>query len=91
MRNDLAPEIVIADGVYAVKGSANWFPSGERQQENGLSPSRGAVIAAVTRTILGPNHDFLPEQIVGPKLDVMALLAPKTPAAMPPLPPAPAA
>ena len=77
MRNDLAPEIVIAGGVHAVKGSANRFPPGERQQENGPGLSRNAVIAAVTRAILGPNHDFLLKQVAGTKLDVTALLGPE--------------
>ena len=77
--------------MHAVKGSANRFPPGERQQENGPSLSRNAVITAVTRAILGPNHDLLLKQVAGTKLDVTALLGPKTPAAMPPLPPAPAA
>jgi hypothetical protein len=48
------------------------------------------VIAAETRAILDLNHDFMLKQMVGTKLDVSALLAPKTPAAMPLLPPAPA-
>ena len=34
------------------------------------------MIAAVTRAILGPNHDFLLKQMAGPKLDVTALLGP---------------
>jgi hypothetical protein len=77
MRNDLVPEIVIAGGVYAVKGSANRFPPGERPQENGPRLSRNAVIAAVTRAILGPNHDFMLKQMAGPTLDVTALLGPE--------------
>lgn len=77
MRNDLAPEIVIAGGVHTVKGSANWFPPGERQQENGPRPGRNAVIATVTRAILGPNHDFLLKQMARTKLDVTALLGPE--------------
>ena len=91
MRNDLAPEIVIAGGVYAVKGSANRFPPGERQQENGPSLSRNAVIAAVTRAILGPNHELPLKQMAGTKLDVTALLGPEDTGRDAPLPPAPAA
>ena len=83
-------KIVIVDGVYTVKGSTNWSLSGEQQQDNELSLNRNAVIAAETRAILDLNHDFMLKQMVGTKLDVSALLAPKTPAAMPPLPPAPA-
>ena len=83
-------KIVIVDGVYTVKGSTNWSLSGEQQQDNELSLSRNAVIAAETRAILDLNHDFMLKQMVGTKLDVTKLLAPKTPAASPPLPPAPA-
>ncbi len=83
-------KIVIVDGVYTVRGSTNWSVSGEQQQDNELSLSRNAVIAAETRAILDLNHDFMLKQMVGTKLDVSALLAPKTPAAMPPMPPAPA-
>jgi len=45
---------VIVGGVYAVKGSANRFPPRGRQQENGPSLSRNAVIAAVTAPFSGP-------------------------------------
>jgi len=83
-------KIVIVDGVYTVKGSTNWSLSGEQQQDNELTLSRNAVIAAETRAILDLNHDFMLKQMVGTKLDVKTLLAPKTATAMPPLPPAPA-
>ena len=83
-------KILIVDGVYTVKGSTNWSLSGEQQQDNELTLSRNAVIAAETRAILDLNHDFMLKQMVGTKLDVKTLLAPKTASAMPPLPPAPA-
>ena len=83
-------KIVIVDGVYTVKGSTNWSLSGEQQQDNELTLSRNAVIAAETRAILDLNHDFMLKQMVGTKLDVTKLQAPTTSAAMPPLPPAPA-
>jgi phosphatidylserine/phosphatidylglycerophosphate/cardiolipin synthase-like enzyme len=83
-------KIVIIDGVYTVKGSTNWSLSGEQQQDNELSLSRNAVIAAETRAILDLNHDFMLKQMVGTKLDVTKMLAPAAKAAMPPLPPAPA-
>jgi phosphatidylserine/phosphatidylglycerophosphate/cardiolipin synthase-like enzyme len=82
-------KIVIVDGVYTVKGSTNWSLSGEQQQDNELTLSRNAVIAAETRAILDLNHDFMLKQMVGTKLDVTKLLAPKNRDAMPPLPPAP--
>jgi phosphatidylserine/phosphatidylglycerophosphate/cardiolipin synthase-like enzyme len=83
-------KIVIVDGVYTVKGSTNWSLSGEQQQDNELTLSRNAVVAAETRAILDLNHDFMLKQMVGTKLDVTKLQAPATSAAMPPLPPAPA-
>jgi hypothetical protein len=48
------------------------------------------VIAAETRAILDLNHDFMLKQMVGSGLDVAKFLAPTTPGATPPLPPAPA-
>ena len=84
-------KIVIVDGVYTVKGSTNWSLSGEQQQDNELTLSRNAVVAAETRAILDLNHDFMLKQMVGTKLDVTKLQAPTTSTAMPPLPPAPAA
>jgi hypothetical protein len=73
-----------------VKGSTNWSLSGEQQQDNELSLSRNAVIAAETRAILDLNHDFMLKQMVGSGLDVAKFLAPKAPSASPPLPPQPA-
>jgi len=83
-------KIVIVDGVYTVKGSTNWSLSGEQQQDNELSLNRNAVIAAETRAILDLNHDFMLKQMVGSKLDVSKLLAPRAKDAMPPMPPQPA-
>ena len=83
-------KIVIIDGVYTVKGSTNWSLSGEQEQDNELTLSRNAVIAAETRAILDLNHDFMLKQMVGTKLDVTKLLASSASGAMPPAPPAPA-
>jgi phosphatidylserine/phosphatidylglycerophosphate/cardiolipin synthase-like enzyme len=83
-------KIVIIDGVYTVKGSTNWSLSGEQQQDNELTLSRNAVIAAETRAILDLNHDFMLKQMTGSKLDMTHLQAPATAGAVPPLPPAPA-
>jgi phosphatidylserine/phosphatidylglycerophosphate/cardiolipin synthase-like enzyme len=83
-------KIVIVDGVYTVKGSTNWSLSGEQQQDNELTLSRNAVIAAETRAILDLNHDFMLKQMVGSKLNVTKLLAPSASGSAPPLPPAPA-
>ncbi len=82
-------KIVIVDGVYAVKGSTNWSLSGEQQQDNELTLSRNAVVAAETRAILDLNHDFMLKQMVKSHLDIAKFLAPKTPSSQPPLPPAP--
>jgi phosphatidylserine/phosphatidylglycerophosphate/cardiolipin synthase-like enzyme len=82
-------KIVIVDGVYTVKGSTNWSLSGEEQQDNELSLSRNAVIAAETRAVLDLNHDFMLKQMGGTKLDTASLMAPTGPGTTPPLPPVP--
>jgi phosphatidylserine/phosphatidylglycerophosphate/cardiolipin synthase-like enzyme len=79
-------KIVIVDGVYTVKGSTNWSLSGEQHQDNELTLSRNAVVAAETRAILDVNHDFMLKQMAGTKLDVTKLLASKSPDKTPPLP-----
>jgi phosphatidylserine/phosphatidylglycerophosphate/cardiolipin synthase-like enzyme len=79
-------KIVIVDGVYTVKGSTNWSLSGEQEQDNELTLSRNAVIAAETRAILDLNHDFMLKQMVGTKLNVSNLLASKAADNAPPLP-----
>jgi phosphatidylserine/phosphatidylglycerophosphate/cardiolipin synthase-like enzyme len=56
-------KIVIVDGVYTVKGSTNWSLSGEQKQDNELSLSRNAVIAAETRALLDINHDNMLKQM----------------------------
>jgi phosphatidylserine/phosphatidylglycerophosphate/cardiolipin synthase-like enzyme len=81
---------VIVDGVYTVKGSTNWSLSGEQEQDNELTLSRNAVIAAETRAVLDLNHDFMLKQMTGSKLDMTNLRASTSSATMPPLPPAPA-
>lgn len=68
-------KIVIVDGVYTVKGSTNWSLSGQQQQDNELTLSRSAVVAAETRAILDLNHDFMLKQMVGTKLDTAKLMA----------------
>jgi PLD-like domain len=82
-------KIVIVDGVYTVKGSTNWSLSGEDQQDNELSLSRNAVIAAETRAVLDLNHDFMLKQMAGSKLDMTPLMASTTAGTTPPLPPKP--
>jgi hypothetical protein len=83
-------KIVIVDGVYTVKGSTNWSLSGEQEQDNELSLSRNAVVAAETRAILDLNHDFMLKQMAGSKLNLAPLMASAAPGTAPPLPPPPA-
>src|ERR1700742_1931990 len=68
-------KIVIVDGVYTVKGSTNWSLSGQQQQDNELTLSRNAVVAAETRAILDLNHDFMLKQMAGTKIDTTKLMA----------------
>jgi hypothetical protein len=56
-------KILIVDGVYTVKGSTNWSLSGEQRQDNELTLSRNAVIAAETRAVLDLNHDWMLKQM----------------------------
>jgi phosphatidylserine/phosphatidylglycerophosphate/cardiolipin synthase-like enzyme len=56
-------KIVIVDGVYTVRGSTNWSLSGETRQDNELTLSRNAVIAAETRAVLDLNHDWMLKQM----------------------------
>jgi hypothetical protein len=54
---------VIVDGVYTVRGSTNWSLSGETEQDNELTLSRNAVIAAEARAVLDLNHDWMLKQM----------------------------
>jgi phosphatidylserine/phosphatidylglycerophosphate/cardiolipin synthase-like enzyme len=56
-------KICIVDNVYTVKGSTNWSLSGEQKQDNELTISRNAVIAAETRALLDMNHDWMLKQM----------------------------
>src|SRR5437763_3413944 len=56
-------KIAIVDGVYTVKGSTNWSLSGEQKQDNEMTISRNAVIAAETRALLDINHDNMLKQM----------------------------
>src|SRR5487761_1194416 len=82
-------KIVIVDGGYTVKGSTNWSLSGEQEQDNELTLSRNAVVAAETRAILDLNHDFMLKQMGGTGLNTQSLMAPATGGTVPPLPPPP--
>lgn len=56
-------KIVIVDGVYTIRGSTNWSLSGEQKQDNELTLSRNAVIAAEARAVLDRNHDWMLKQM----------------------------
>lgn len=56
-------KIVIIDGVYTVRGSTNWSLAGEQKQDNELTLSRNAVVAAETRAVLDRNHDWMLKQM----------------------------
>jgi phosphatidylserine/phosphatidylglycerophosphate/cardiolipin synthase-like enzyme len=62
-------KVLIVDGVYTIKGSTNWSVSGEQQQDNELTLSRNAVIAAETRAVLDLNHDWMLKQMAGTVTD----------------------
>jgi hypothetical protein len=69
-------KIVIVDGVYTVKASADWSLSGEQRRDNEVYLSRNAVVAAETRAILDINHDFMLKRMARTKLDVTKLYPP---------------
>jgi hypothetical protein len=60
-------KICIVDGVYTVRGSTNWSIAGETKQDNEVTLSRNAVIAAETRAVLDLNHDWMLKQMAAAK------------------------
>lgn len=56
-------KVLIVDGIYTVTGSTNWSISGESQQDNQLTLSRNAVVAAELRSVLDLNHDWMLKQM----------------------------
>jgi phosphatidylserine/phosphatidylglycerophosphate/cardiolipin synthase-like enzyme len=56
-------KVLIVDGIYTVTGSTNWSISGETEQDNQLTLSRNAVVAAEMRGVLDLNHDFMLKQM----------------------------
>ncbi len=56
-------KVLIVDGVYTVTGSTNWSISGESEQDNQLTLSRNAVVAAELRAVLDMNHDWMLKQM----------------------------
>lgn len=56
-------KVMIVDGLYVVSGSTNWSLSGEEQQDNQLTVTQNAVLAAQYRSILDRNHDTMLKQM----------------------------
>lgn len=56
-------KVLVVDGVYTVTGSTNWSISGESEQDNQLTLSRNAVVAAEMRAVLDLNHDWMLKQM----------------------------
>jgi phosphatidylserine/phosphatidylglycerophosphate/cardiolipin synthase-like enzyme len=56
-------KVLVVDGVYTVMGSTNWSISGESEQDNQLTLSRNAVVAAELRAVLDLNHDWMLKQM----------------------------
>src|SRR3954465_13668607 len=56
-------KVVIVDGIYTVKGSTNWSLSGEQKQDNELTLTNSAVVAAEARAVLDRNHDYMLKQM----------------------------
>lgn len=61
-------KICIVDGIYTIKGSTNWSLSGESKQDNELTLSRNAVIAAEARAVLDLNHDWMLKEMAEARL-----------------------
>jgi phosphatidylserine/phosphatidylglycerophosphate/cardiolipin synthase-like enzyme len=61
-------KVLIVDGVYTVTGSTNWSPSGQEKQDNQLTLSRNAVIAAEARAVLDRNHDYMLKQMANKRI-----------------------
>jgi hypothetical protein len=57
---DWAPHLVDAP---ALRGSTNWSLAGEQKQDNELTVSGNAVLAAETRAALDRNHDWMLKQM----------------------------
>jgi phosphatidylserine/phosphatidylglycerophosphate/cardiolipin synthase-like enzyme len=56
-------KVLIVDGIYTVKGSTNWSLSGEQKQDNELTLTNSAVVAAEARAVLDRNHDYMLKQM----------------------------
>ena len=58
----------IVDGLYVVQGSTNWSIGGECKQDNVLTLTNSALLAAEARKILDLNHAFMLTEMQAPTL-----------------------
>jgi hypothetical protein len=65
-------KVLIVDGIYTVRGSTNWSLSGEGKQDNELTLSRNAVVAAEARAVLDLNHDAMLKQMAAKRAKAAA-------------------
>ena len=56
-------KMCIVDGIYVMAGSTNWSLSGEQKQDNELTLTNDAVLAAEARTLLDINHTEMLKQM----------------------------
>lgn len=56
-------KVMVVDGLYVVSGSTNWSLSGEEQQDNQITVTENAVLAAQYRTVLDLNHTAMLKQM----------------------------
>lgn len=58
-------KMVIIDGIWRISGSTNWSISGEAKQDNELTVTNNAIIAAEARHILDLEHTKARKQMMG--------------------------
>ncbi|GAC1585252.1 MAG: hypothetical protein NVS3B24_24340 [Candidatus Dormibacteria bacterium] len=56
-------KMAIVDGVYLAHGSTNWSDSGENKQDNELTLTNDAALAAEARAVLDINHQAMLQQM----------------------------
>jgi phosphatidylserine/phosphatidylglycerophosphate/cardiolipin synthase-like enzyme len=56
-------KLLVVDGVYMISGSTNWSYGGELLQDNQLTITRSATVAAEARAIIDLDHDAMLKQM----------------------------